>query len=97
MPGKRLFHNKKGEVMIQPLRDQVLIEKTEPHNVSKGGIILPESRAMGLYAWGIVKAVGPRVRHLKVGDRCRYTKLMAWPLEDGMALIKEEIADCVDV
>lgn len=81
---------------IRPLRDNVLIEKIIPKNTTKSGIYLPESRANGIYAWGVVIAIGCKVRHLKVGDRCRYTKLLAWQWDKTQALLKEDICDCID-
>jgi chaperonin GroES len=54
---------------IRPLTDRVLIEKIEPEEVSKGGIIIPktvEDRALSWHAK--VKAVGPS-RVLKNGER----------------------------
>lgn len=44
--------------MMKPLNDNVLVERIERENVSKGGIIIPDT-AKEKPAQGIVAAVGP--------------------------------------
>lgn len=51
---------------LRPLLNRVLIQKTEPLTKSKGGILLPETKAEQLN-FGTVIAVGPG-RHLENGQ-----------------------------
>lgn len=51
---------------LRPLMNRVLIKKTEPITKTKGGILLPESKAEQLN-FGTVIAVGPG-KHLENGQ-----------------------------
>ena len=51
---------------LRPLLNRVLIQKTEPMTKTKGGILLPETKAEQLN-FGTVVAVGPG-RHLENGQ-----------------------------
>ena len=56
---------------IHMLHDRVLVStESEGERKSGGGILIPATVKMGhRLAWATVKAVGPNVRSVKVGDR----------------------------
>jgi chaperonin GroES len=57
---------------IRMLHDRVLVAVDEEgERRSSGGIVIPATAAMGgrRLAWSQVKAVGPHVRSVEVGDR----------------------------
>lgn len=53
--------------MIEPLKDNVIIEPIKESGKTPGGIILPE-RAQSAAKFGAVRFVGPDVQSLKPGD-----------------------------
>ena len=53
--------------MIEPLKDNVIIEPIPESNETPGGIILPD-RAQSAAKFGTVRFVGPDVVSLKLGD-----------------------------
>jgi chaperonin GroES len=67
---------------IQPLYDNVLVQRAEPEEKTKGGLYLP-SAAQEKQVYGHVKAVGPgkilkdgalRAPQVKVGDKVLLAK-----------------------
>ena len=53
--------------MIEPLKDNVIIEPIKESGKTPGGIILPE-RSRDAARFGRVEYVGPDVQNLKPGD-----------------------------
>ena len=53
--------------MIEPLKDNVIIEPRKESNETPGGILLPD-RAQNIPKFGTVRFVGPDVHVLKPGD-----------------------------
>ena len=51
---------------IEPLYDNVLVQRAEPEEKTKGGLFLPSS-AQEKQVWGLVKAIG-KGKILKNGD-----------------------------
>ncbi len=72
-------------VKIKPLGDRVLVKPLTSEEVSKSGIILPESAEKQEKEQGEVVAVGngPKIKklHLKVGDRVVFGKYSGDELE----------------
>lgn len=68
--------------MYSPLRDYLLIESDESDAKSKSGIYLN-------YEWkrlphtGIVKAIGPKVTQVSVGDHVRFNRYAFEKLSDN--------------
>lgn len=58
---------------LQPLADRLVIEQVEAEEVSKSGIILPDS-AKEKPSEGKVLAVGKEVKEVKTGDLVLYGK-----------------------
>ncbi len=69
---------------IQPLNDMVLLRQVEPEEVTKGGIILPES-AKERPAEGVVEAIAADATdEVAIGDRVLYKKFSGEEIEvDG--------------
>lgn len=77
---------------IQPLADRLVIEQVQAEEVSKSGIILPDS-AKEKPSEGKVLAVGKDVKEVKVGDVVLYAKYGPTEVKvDGkeLMLTKEE-------
>ena len=55
--------------MITPTGDNVLIERDREDEVTKGGIVLPESSRKTDMPTAKVVAVGPKVTLVKAGDK----------------------------
>ena len=69
--GNFTIHTLAGE-FITPLFDRVVIEEIEPAEYS-GAIFIPESQREKTYE-GIVTAIGPETKYVKVGDRVSTAK-----------------------
>lgn len=60
---------------MKPLRDLVLIKDDDSHEVSQGGIYIPEGAREKIYQ-GVVMEVGPDCKDLKVGDEVVFNKFI---------------------
>ncbi len=58
--------------MLRLIDNQVAFQPIREAQVSQGGMIIPES-AQGRIKQGIVKAIGPNVKDLKIGDYCVFS------------------------
>ena len=67
---------------IEPLYDNVLVQRADPEEKTKGGLFLPSS-AQEKQVWGMVKAIGKgkilkngelRAPQVKVGDKVLLAK-----------------------
>ncbi len=72
---------------VKPLRDNVLVEPSQPQEKTIGGILIPDN-AKEKPQHGKVHAVGPGTKddpmHIKVGDQVIYSKYSGTELEiDG--------------
>ena len=75
---------------MQPLRDLVFVE---PHSrkkdLTKGEILLPDYAQNVLPDRGVVKAVGPAVRDVRVGQRGIFDRFRADNLKDRGRQVKD--------
>lgn len=79
-------------VPIKPLDDRVVAVKEEPKTKTAAGLYLPDS-AKEKSSVAIVKAVGPKAKSLKVGDRILYKEYSTTEFKtDGTEylIVKEE-------
>ncbi len=77
---------------LKPLGDRVVAVKEEPKSKTASGLYLPDS-AKEKSSSAVVKAVGPEVKSLKVGDKIVYKEYSTTELKiDGTEymIIKEE-------
>jgi len=77
---------------ITPLADRVVAVKEAAQTKTASGIYLPEA-AKEKAVVAVIKAVGPDVKHLKVGDRIIYKEYSTTELKiDGTEylVVKEE-------
>lgn len=81
--------------MFKPINDFILIELAPINETTSGGIILVEKRQTR-DQWGIVVAVGPKVKeNINVGDKIHFENGAFQPLkkvfetEKELALVKE--------
>lgn len=79
-------------VPIKPLADRIVAVKEEVNNKTASGLFLPDS-AKEKPVSAIVKAVGPDVKQLKVGDRVVYKEYSTTELKISgteYIILKEE-------
>ena len=76
--------------MIRPLRTNIVITPSEKQQESRIGIIL----AAAISNEGVVKAVGPEVKELKIGDVIRYDVDSSRKL-DSYVMCREQDVLCV--
>lgn len=76
---------------FKPLRDGIVVKRDETITQTESGIILKGSMEVKLYT-GNVLAVGPKVEHVKVGDKIQWEKNVGqWISEkDMLAYIPEK-------
>lgn len=74
--------------MIKPLRNCVLIEAEEAPKQTASGLYMSESWKT-LPPYGVVKAIGPDVKDVKVKDRVLFNRYAAMQLEEQDRLITE--------
>lgn len=77
---------------LKPLADRVVAVKEEAKSKTASGLYLPDS-AKEKSSVAVVKAVGPEVKSLKVGDKIVYKEYSTTELKvDGteFMIIKEE-------
>ena len=68
--------------MLKPLGNRVVVRMRNRQEKSSGGIHIPE-RAQETEVWGEVKAVGPKVAHLKEEDLVYVTGLQGTHFVEG--------------
>jgi len=73
--------------MLKPLQDFVLIEVDEP--VTKQGLLHVVEDWKSLPPTGTVKAIGPDVAVIKLGDRVQFERYSSVILEGNYRIAKE--------
>ena len=76
--------------MIRPLRNNVVLKPSESQQENRIGIII----ASAISNEGVVKAVGPDCKELKIGDVVRYDTDSARKL-DSYVMCREQDVLCV--
>lgn len=79
-------------VPIKPLDDRVVAVKEKPQTKTAAGLYLPEG-AKEKSSVAVVKAVGPEVKNLKVGDKVLYKEYSTTEFKAGgteYLIVKEE-------
>lgn len=76
---------------ITPLFDFVHIRKPRVESKTAGGIILPEEKTVSDFQ-GTVLAIGPKVKHIKVGDVIIYKQYTSNKIPEAEAeyLVQEK-------
>lgn len=74
---------------MNPLRDCILVEVDKVEEQTKSGLYVKENWAK-LPPHGVVKAIGPDVKEVKVGDRILFNRYAALQLEGNERLITEK-------
>ena len=78
---------------IQPLHDKVLVAETKRENTTDSGIVVTGAEGLGESKSGIVLAIGPDVKEVKIGDTVylMWNKAQVVKLNGAQrAIVKEE-------
>ena len=78
---------------IQPLHDKVLVAETKRENTTESGIVVTGAEGLGESKSGIVLAIGPDVKEVKIGDTVylMWNKAQVVKLNGAQrAIVKEE-------
>ena len=70
-------------MIIKPLGERILIKQTEQDEVTKSGIVLPETASKEKPIIGEVLAVGSKVEEVKAGDKVIFEKYSGTEVKDG--------------
>lgn len=70
-------------MIIKPLGERILIKQTEQEEVTKSGIVLPETASKEKPIIGEVLAVGSKVEEVKAGDKVIFEKYSGTEVKDG--------------
>ena len=68
---------------IRPLGERVLIKQTKQEEVTKSGIVLPDTVSKEKPISGEVTAVGKSIKEIKVGDKVIYEKYAGTEVKDN--------------
>ena len=68
---------------ISPLGERVLIKQTKQEEVTKSGIVLPDTVSKEKPIIGEVTAVGKSIKEIKVGDKVIYEKYAGTEVKDN--------------
>ena len=68
---------------IRPLGERVLIKQTKQEEVTKSGIVLPDTVSKEKPIIGEVTAVGASIKEIKVGDKVIYEKYAGTEVKDN--------------
>ena len=68
---------------IRPLGERVLIKQTKQEEVTKSGIVLPDTVSKEKPIIGEVTAVGKSIKEIKVGDKVIYEKYAGTEVKDN--------------
>ena len=74
---------------LMPTSNRILIKPIADEQVTKGGILLPETVEKPV-KYAEVLQVGPKVVDIAIGDTVVFGKYMASVVEDGLFLLKDE-------
>ncbi len=88
-------NNGKVKPYIQPLQDRVLVERLDPAEVSKAGIIIP-SLAQEKPQRGKVLAIGPKVTEVSVGDDVLFGKYSGTEIEEHLIMHVDDILGVIE-
>jgi chaperonin GroES len=78
---------------IQPLHDKVLVAEMKRENTTESGIVVTGAEGLGESKSGIVLAIGPDVKEVKIGDTVylMWNKAQVVKLNGAQrAIVKEE-------
>lgn len=81
---------------FKPYGDNMLVDKVIENGISKGGIILDQKSSGNLHAWSKVLDIGYKITEIKIGYQVYFPKLLAWELDGGKLLVKQETILCMD-
>ena len=68
---------------IRPLGERVLIKQTKQEEVTKSGIVLPDTVSKEKPIIGEVTAVGKSIKEIKVGEKVIYEKYAGTEVKDN--------------
>ena len=68
---------------IRPLGERVLIKQTKQEEVTKSGIVLPDTVSKEKPIIGEVTAIGESIKEIKVGDKVIYEKYAGTEVKDN--------------
>ena len=68
---------------IRPLGERVLIKQTKQEEVTKSGIVLPDTVSKEKPIIGEVSAIGESIKEIKVGDKVIYEKYAGTEVKDN--------------
>ena len=68
---------------IRPLGERVLIKQTKQEEVTKSGIVLPDTASKEKPIIGEVTAVGEAIKEIKIGDKVIYEKYAGTEVKDN--------------
>ncbi|MCP1223312.1 co-chaperone GroES [Sebaldella sp. S0638] len=68
---------------IRPLGERVLIKQTKQEEITKSGIVLPDTASKEKPIIGEVTAVGDAIKEIKIGDKVIYEKYAGTEVKDN--------------
>ncbi len=68
---------------IRPLGERVLIKQTKQEEITKSGIVLPDTASKEKPIIGEVTAVGDAIKEIKIGDKVIYEKYAGTEAKDN--------------
>lgn len=68
---------------IRPLGERVLIKQTKQEEVTKSGIVLPDTVSKEKPIIGEVAAIGEAIKEIKIGDKVIYEKYAGTEVKDN--------------
>ena len=68
---------------IRPLGERVLIKQTKQEEVTKSGIVLPDTASKEKPIIGEVTAIGEAIKEIKIGDKVIYEKYAGTEVKDN--------------
>jgi len=84
---------------LTPKRDQILVQRRAPENISAGGLIIPDE-GKDRPSEGTIMQIGPKVEDLKEGDHIIFGKYAGteypWGTETLLFMREEEVIATVE-
>ena len=68
---------------IRPLGERVLIKQTKQEEITKSGIVLPDTASKEKPIIGEVTAIGEAIKEIKIGDKVIYEKYAGTEVKDN--------------
>ena len=74
---------------LMPTANRILVKPVPDEQVTKGGILLPDTAEKTL-KYAEVLQIGPKVVDMGIGSIVVFSKYVAVPVEDGLLILKDE-------